>query len=76
MPLDLAALLVEAGIASAAALERALARQREAGGTLDTALLELDLVEEDDLLRLLARASGLPPAPLDPTLDPRARRVL
>ena len=76
MPLDLAALLVEAGIASAADLERALARQRESGGALDTALLELDLVEEGDLLRLLARASGLPPAPPDPPPDPRVRRVL
>jgi len=76
VPLDLAALLVEAGIASAADMERALARQREAGGALDTALLELDLVEEAALLRFLAQASGLPPAPLDLEPDPRARRVL
>ena len=76
MPLDLAALLVEAGAASSADLEAAVARQREAGGTLDSALLELELVEEGELLRLLTRASGFPPAPLDPAPDPRARRVL
>ncbi len=76
VPLDLAALLVEAGAASANELERALARQREAGGSLDTALLELGLVTEGELVRLLSRASGLPPPPaelLEP--DPRARRV-
>jgi hypothetical protein len=76
VPLDLAALLVEAGAASANELERALARQREAGGSLDTALLELGLVTEGELFRLLSRASGLPPPPAEPIEpDPRARRV-
>ncbi len=76
VPVDLAALLVEAGATSAEELERALARQREAGGTLDTAVLELGLVPEGELVRLLSRASGLPPPPADPLEpDPRARRV-
>ena len=64
MPLDLAALAVEAGAISAEDMERALARQREEGGALDTALLELGLVAEPELVRLLSRASGLPPAPI------------
>jgi hypothetical protein len=76
VPLDLAALLVEAGAASANGLERALERQREAGGSLDTALLELGLVTEGELIRLLSRASDLPPPPAEPIEpDPRARRV-
>ncbi|HET9594934.1 MAG TPA: hypothetical protein VFP65_05090, partial [Anaeromyxobacteraceae bacterium] len=76
MPADLAALLADAGLVSAEGLEHARARQREAGGALDTALLELGLVREEALAPLLARASGLAPAPeglLAP--DPRARRV-
>jgi hypothetical protein len=76
VPLDLAAFVVEAGAVPADAMERALARQREAGGSLDTALLELELLPVDELEQLLSRASGLPPGPgaaLEP--DPRARRV-
>ncbi len=58
-------------------VERALERQREAGGALDTALLELGALAEDRLTEYLGRASELPPAP--PTAwgagDARARRV-
>jgi len=75
VPLDLAALLVEAGAASAADVQRALERQRQAGGALDTALLELGVVDEGTVVRFLARASGLPPAPLDIDLDPSLRGV-
>ncbi len=76
VPLDLAALLLEAGAATAGQLERALARQREAGGALDTALLEDGAVREDELVRFLCRASGLPPPPPEPIEpDPRARRL-
>jgi hypothetical protein len=77
VPTDLAALLVQEGAVSAADLDRAQARQREAGGALDTALLELELVPEARVLELLARASGLPPAPPEAweARDPRARRV-
>ncbi|MFL5260964.1 MAG: hypothetical protein ACJ79L_00990 [Anaeromyxobacteraceae bacterium] len=76
MPLDLAGLLVEAGAADPDAVERALVRQREAGGALDTALLELGVVDDGTLALFLSRSSGLPPPPagaVDP--DPRARRV-
>jgi hypothetical protein len=77
VPKDLAALLVEEGAVPADAVERALARQREAGGALDTALLEQGAVSEEALLGCLARAAELPAAP--PAAwsgsDARARRV-
>ncbi len=76
VPLDLAGLLVEAGAASTEEMERALARQRELGGALDTALLELGIVSGDELGPYLSRVSGLPLPPaeaLEP--DPRARRM-
>jgi hypothetical protein len=60
---DLVRLLLQEGLVAEAALERALARQKAAGGTLDTALLELDLVDEPSLVDALSRASGLPPPP-------------
>ncbi len=76
MPLDLAALLVEARAVPAEAMERALARTREAGGALDTALLELGVLGEPELVRFLSRASGLPAALVAaPDCDPRAARV-
>ncbi len=74
-PDALARLLLDEGLVPAEGLERARARQAEAGGALDTALLELDLADERTIADALARAFGLPPAPtsafLDP--DPRAR---
>ena len=75
--MDLAALLVEEGAVSAADLERALARQREAGGALDTALLELGLIDEARLVGALSRATNLPAAPASAwdAADARARRV-
>ena len=77
MPTDLAALLLREQIVSEAALERAKARQLEAGGSLDTAVLELGLVPEDALLGLLARAAELPAASeiAWSAADARARRV-
>ncbi|HEU4385268.1 MAG TPA: HEAT repeat domain-containing protein [Anaeromyxobacteraceae bacterium] len=76
-PDSLARLLVEEGLVSEGALERARARQDEAGGALDTALLELGLVEERILAEALASAAGLPAAPASALLDPdlRARRA-
>jgi len=73
----LAELLVKDGALSTMDAERAAARQQEAGGTLDTALLELELLDEEKLAGFLARASGLPPAPDGAWGDPdaRARRV-
>jgi len=77
VPLELPQLLLDEGMVSPEGLQRALARQREAGGTLDTALLELGLVDEARLVAVLARVSDLPAAPLSAyqQLDPRARRV-
>ncbi len=78
MPDAFARLLVDEGLVPEEGLERARARQAEAGGALDTALLELDLADERAVADALARSSGLPPAPasafLDP--DPRSRRVV
>jgi len=73
----IADLLVKDGIVSATDAERAAARQQEAGGALDTALLELDLVDEARLGGYLTRASGLPIAPdlAWGAPDARARRV-
>ncbi|WP_242344741.1 GspE/PulE/PilB domain-containing protein [Anaeromyxobacter terrae] len=77
MPKDLAALLVEEGVVSAEVMARALARQDEAGGALDTALLELGAVAEDVLAVALAGAADVPPAPPQAftAADARARRV-
>jgi hypothetical protein len=77
VPKDLAALVVEDGAVPADAVERALARQRDAGGALDTALLEEGAIGEDALVGLLARAAELPAAPSSAWSgnDARARRV-
>jgi hypothetical protein len=77
VPRELTQLLVEEGVVGPDDVDRALARQREAGGTLDSALLELGLVAEDQLILLLARASDLPAAPLSiyDMVDARSRRV-
>ncbi|HET8539176.1 MAG TPA: hypothetical protein VFL83_04830 [Anaeromyxobacter sp.] len=77
MPKDLAALLVEDGAASADAVARALDRQREEGGALDTALLEERVLPEAELTAWLARAAELPAAPESAwnASDGRARRV-
>ena len=63
MPKDLAALLVEDGAVPADLVERALSRQRDAGGALDTALLELGAIPEAALVPYLSRAAELPQAP-------------
>jgi hypothetical protein len=77
VPKDLAALLVEEGAVAGAAIDEALARQTQHGGALDTALLEIDAVDEGQLLAALSRATDLPPAPPGAweAADPRARRV-
>src|SRR6266545_3391210 len=58
-------------------MARAVARQRDVGGALDTALLELSALPEDRLTSYLARAAELPPAPETAWSgnDARARRV-
>jgi HEAT repeat protein len=77
VPKDLAELLVEEGAVSAGGVAQALERQREAGGSLDTALLELGLLDEASVVDALARASGLSPASPEAyaAADARARRV-
>src|SRR6266540_1388917 len=77
MPKNLAALLVENGAVPADVMARAVARQRDVGGALDTALLELSALPEDRLTSYLARAAELPPAPGTAWAggDARARRV-
>lgn len=52
--------LVAAGLVSADKLRAAIARQAVYGGALDTALLELDALDEATLWGALARATGLP----------------
>jgi hypothetical protein len=51
--------LVAAGLVSADNLRAAIARQAVYGGALDTALLELDALDEATLWGALARATGL-----------------
>ena len=77
MPKELAALLVEEGAVPADLVERAVSRQREAGGALDTALLEERAIGEAELVGYLARAAELPAAPETAWSgnDARARRV-
>jgi type II secretion system (T2SS) protein E len=77
VPKDLAALLLEDGAVPAEALARAQARHREAGGALDTALIEVGALPEDVLVEHLARAAELPAAPESAwsANDARARRV-
>ncbi|HEY7724616.1 MAG TPA: HEAT repeat domain-containing protein [Anaeromyxobacteraceae bacterium] len=69
----LAELLLREGAVSAQGLAAAQARQRELGGALDTALLELGLIGEARLAAFLARASGLPVPPPSALLRPDGR---
>ena len=76
MPHALAGLLVRSDAAKPAQVEEALQRQVLYGGALDTNLLELDAIDEATLAPFLARASGLPLAPVETfdAVDARARR--
>ncbi|HWE30097.1 MAG TPA: hypothetical protein VHB97_18935, partial [Polyangia bacterium] len=56
----LASLLVQDGLVSAKKMAEAFQRQVIYGGTLDTILLEMDVVDEQVLLEALARSSSLP----------------
>lgn len=73
----LLSLLVADGALSRRDAERAVARQEQAGGSMDTALLELRLVPRSRLTEMLARVTGLaaPPEAAFEAPDPRARRV-
>jgi len=73
----LLARLVADGALSRGDAERVVARQDQAGGSTDTALLELGLVPRSRLTEMLARVTGLPAPPESAfaSPDPRARRV-
>src|SRR5689334_23073929 len=65
MPSRLSSLLVRDGLVGVKRMEKAFQRQVIYGGSLDTILLEMDLIPEDRLIQYLALASGLPPAARD-----------
>src|SRR5688572_5536532 len=58
----LSSLLVRDGLVGVKRMEKAFQRQVIYGGSLDTILLEMNLVPEERLTQYLALASGLPPA--------------
>src|ERR1700759_1018755 len=65
MPSRLSSLLVRDGLVGVKRMEKAFQRQVIYGGSLDTILLEMNLVPEERLTQYLALASGLPPAQRD-----------
>ena len=65
MPSRLSSLLVRDGLVGVKRMEKAFQRQVIYGGSLDTILLEMNLVPEERLTQYLALASGLPPATRD-----------
>src|SRR5258706_12656973 len=65
MPSRLSSLLVRDGLVGVKRMEKAFQRQVIYGGSLDTILLEMNLVPEERLTQYLALASGLPPASRD-----------
>ena len=58
-------LLLDRGWISPEQLAAALSRQSSLGGRLGTSLLEMELVSEDVLVKMLAEQSGLPLADID-----------
>jgi hypothetical protein len=58
----LSSLLVQEGLVSAKKMAEAFQRQVIYGGTLDTILLEMDVIDERLLIEALGRASSLPTA--------------
>jgi len=65
MPARLSSLLVRDGLVGVKRMEKAFQRQVIYGGSLDTILLEMNLIAEERLTQYLALASGLPPAARD-----------
>ncbi len=78
MPSRLSSLLVRDGLVGVKRMEKAFQRQVIYGGSLDTILLEMNLVPEERLIQYLALASGLPPAARDEggEVEPGAAAVL
>lgn len=64
MSSKLSSLLVQYGIVTVKRMEEAFQRQVIFGGSLDTILLEMNVVDEPTLLRYLYATSGIPPADL------------
>lgn len=62
MTSKLASLLVQEGLVSPKKIAEAFQRQVIYGGTLDTILLEMDVIDEPTLVEAMGRASGLPTA--------------
>src|SRR3954465_4920183 len=58
----LASLLVQGGLVSPRKMAQAFQRQVIYGGTLDTILLEMDVLDEGTLVDAMGRASSLPTA--------------
>ena len=65
----LASLLVQDGLVGAKKMAEAFQRQVIYGGTLDTILLEMDVIDEGTLLDALGRSSALPIAGDLPSLE-------
>jgi HEAT repeat protein len=68
----LSSLLVSDGVVSVKRMEHAFQRQVIYGGSLDTILLEMNIVPEERLVQYLSKATGLPPATREETeaVDP------
>src|SRR5438874_2639605 len=75
MPSRLCSLLVRDGLVGVKRMEKAFQRQVIYGGSLDTILLEMNLVPEERLTQYLALASGLPPAARDEGHQLEARAI-
>jgi len=65
-------MLIEAGVLGENSLRAALAEQRRWGGTLGKTLIEMKLIGEDDLVRILSKQLGLQPVDLDSLNVPQA----
>jgi hypothetical protein len=78
VPSRLSSLLVRDGLVGVKRMEKAFQRQVIYGGSLDTILLEMNLLPEERLTQYLALASGLPPASRDDgsRIEPAAVAVL
>ena len=78
MPSRLSSLLVRDGLVGVKRMEKAYQRQVIYGGSLDTILLEMNLLPEERLTQYLALASGLPPAARDEgaAIEPAALELL
>src|SRR3954462_14694427 len=75
MPSRLSSLLVRDGLVGVKRMEKAFQRQVIYGGSLDTILLEMNVVGEERLTQYLSLASGLPPPERDEGQDISAEAI-